>query len=211
MDKAHRYLQYFRQEGPVVDLGCGRGEFLELLTWGGMECYGVDIDPRSVERCRELGLDVREQDLFEHLRGLPESSLGGIYCAQVVEHVPPETIANLFVDIARTLRAGAKAVIETPNPGTFATHMHSFWRDPTHIRPVPQPTLSMAARQAGLIVEDTVFSSPPPEDERLQLTDSEAFDPPVRDLARTFNRTVRQLNDVLYGYQDYALIAVKPG
>ena len=69
----------------------------------------------------------------------------------------------------------------------------------------------MAARQGGLIVEDTVYSSPPPQEEQLQLTDAEAFDPPLRDMARAFNRTVHQLNDLLYGNQDYALIAVKPG
>ena len=210
MDKAHRYLQYFREEGPIADLGCGRGEFLELLTWAGMQCYGVDIEPRVVSRCRDLGLDARCEDMFQHLRSLPDASLGGIYCAQVVEHLPPERIPELFNEMARTLRPGARAVVETPNPGTFATHIHSFWRDPDHVRPVPAPTLGMAARTAGLIVEDVVYSSPPPEDEQLQVTDAESFDPPLRDLARTFNRTVQQLNDLLYGHQDYAVIAVRP-
>jgi SAM-dependent methyltransferase len=210
MDKAHRYLQFFRGGGPIVDLGCGRGEMLELLTWAGMEAYGVDLDAVAVERCRELGLDARAEDLYDHLRSLPDESLGGVFCAQVVEHLPPETLNGLCREIARVLRPGSRVVVETPNPGTFATHMHSFWRDPTHIRPVPQPTLAMSARAAGLIVEDTLYASPPPDEERLQPTNAEAFDPPLRDLARAFNHTVDQLNEVLYGNQDYALIAIKP-
>jgi SAM-dependent methyltransferase len=209
-DKVHRYLRYFRSDGPVVDLGCGRGEFVELLAWGGIPAYGVDIDPAAVRRCHDLGLDARQEDLFEHLRGLPDATLGGVFSAQVVEHLPPHSIWPLFKEIARVLRPGAKAVIETPNPASFATHMHSFWRDPDHVRPLPAPTLSMAARAAGLLVEDIVYQSPPPEEERLQVSGSESFDPPLRDLARAFDRAVNQLNTVIYGPQDYAVVAVKP-
>ena len=209
-DKVFRYLRYFRSDGPVVDLGCGRGEFVELLAWGGIPAYGVDIDQSAVQRCRERGLDVRQEDLFEHLRGLPDASLGGVFSAQVVEHLPPHSIWPLFKEIGRVLQPGAKAVIETPNPASFATHMHSFWRDPDHVRPLPAPTLSMAARAAGLLVEDIVYLSPPPEDERLQVSGAESFDPPLRDLARAFDRAVNQLNSVIYGPQDYAVVAVKP-
>jgi SAM-dependent methyltransferase len=210
MAKLESYLPLFGVREPVVDLGCGRGEFLELATAHGLSAYGVDTDADAVAGCRTLGLDAREEDLFEHLAGLAEASRGGVFCSQVVEHLPPDLLSHLLDEIARVLAPGGVAVIETPNPATFATHVQSFWRDPTHIRPVPAAALAFAARTAGLVVQTTIYSSLPPEAERLKPLDARAQDPTVQAVIQAFNGLTEQLNELLYGFQDYALVLVKP-
>lgn len=210
IERLGAYTEPFGGGGPVVDLGCGRGEFLELAKARGLEAYGVDSDQESVAACRTLGLDARQEDLFDHLKGLAGTSLGGAFCSQVVEHLPPELIQVLMDETYRVLRPGGVGVFETPNPATFATHVQSFWRDPTHTRPVPEPALSFAARTAGLVVEDVVFASRVPDEERLKPLRTDASSPEVRAMAGQLNEIVERLNDLLYGYQDYALVVRKP-
>jgi SAM-dependent methyltransferase len=209
IEKLGPYVEVF-PTGPVCDLGCGRGEFLELARARGLESYGVDSDPESVAACRANGLDARQEDLFDHLRGLSDGVLGGVFCSQVVEHLPPDLIPDLLGQVYRVLRPGGSAVVETPNPATFATHVQSFWRDPTHVRPVPEPALSFAARAAGLVVEDVVFASRVPDQDRLTPLPTDAPSPEVQALAARLNGLIEQLNDLLYGYQDYALVLRKP-
>src|SRR5919198_1901047 len=207
---ARAYVNHFKGHSPVLDLGCGRGEFLEIAQEAGLTAYGVDTDQDVVAVCRSLGLDARQEDLFDHLAGLKEESIGGVFCSQVVEHLPPELLPKLLADIARVLPPGGVAVIETPNPATFATHVHSFWRDPTHIRPVPEAALGFSARTAGLVVESVVYTSPVPDEERLQAIEVRTSDHDLRATVEGINRMTTRLNELLYGYQDYALIAVKP-
>jgi SAM-dependent methyltransferase len=206
--KLEGYVPLF-DRGPILDLGCGRGEFLEVATRRGLSAYGVDSDEDAVRQCRELGLDARREDLFEHLRGLAPGSLGGVFCSQIVEHLPPDVLPDLMEEVARGLVAGGVAVFETPNPSSFATHVHSFWRDPTHIRPVPEAALALSARMSGLVVESTVYSSLPPPQDRLKPAFVESSDPGLNALVGAFNSMVEGLNDLLYGYQDYALVMRK--
>jgi SAM-dependent methyltransferase len=180
-----KYMASFGGRGPVCDLGCGRGEFLELARAQGLEAYGVDSDAESVAACRA-------------------------FCSQVVEHLPPDLLPVLMREVHRVLVPTGAAVFETPNPATFATHVHSFWRDPTHIRPVPEPALSFAARTAGFVVEDVVLTSRVPKAQRLSPLPTDSPNEQVRALAVQLNATVERLNDLLYGYQDYALIVRKP-
>jgi O-antigen chain-terminating methyltransferase len=210
MAKLSPYVPRFHGLEPVVDLGCGAGEFLQLARDVGITAYGVEIDGEAVSQCRELGLDAREEDLFSHLASATEGTLGGVFMSQVVEHLAPATIPDLMTHVARVLAPGGVAVVETPNPATFATHVHSFWRDPTHIRPVPEAALSFAARSAGLVVEEVLYSSPLPDEERLKHLPGVLADPEVQAVADAFNAAVDRLNQVLFGFQDYALVLSKP-
>jgi SAM-dependent methyltransferase len=210
ISKLRPYLQHFTGKRPILDLGCGRGEFLELATQSGLSAYGVDTDPEAIQLCRGLGLDGRREEILEHLTGVANRSLGGVFCAQVVEHLPAEALEPLLAEIARVLEPGGVALIETPNPATFATHVQSFWRDPTHVRPVPEAALAFRARTAGLEVERVIYTSLPPEEDRLQRIQLAMPDPAIQAIVEALNRLVGQLNELLYGYQDYALVAVKP-
>lgn len=210
LEKLRHYMGLFAGRAPVLDLGSGRGEFLELAAQSGIDAYGVDSDAEAVAFCKGLGLDARQDDLFDHLRAVPPGSLGGIVCMHVVEHLAPDLIPGFFRDIARALRPDGIAAIETPNPASFSTHVNAFWRDPTHIRPVPSVTLAAAARQAGLVVDDILYLGPVPDEARLKRVEVASGDPALVSAVEDVNRALAQLNALLYGPQDYALVARKP-
>ena len=208
LEKLSLYRSRIEGHEPLVDLGCGRGEFLEVARQAGVVAYGVDLSEESVEEARSRGFDARREDLFELLRTVAPATLGAVVSAQVVEHLPPDRLSELFDLIGRALRSGGICIIETPNPATFATHVQSFWRDPTHIRPVPSEALTFWAKTAGLAVDQILYSAPMPDADRLKpVTYAEEAETP---LVIAFNRLVEQLNDLLYGCQDYALVATKP-
>jgi O-antigen chain-terminating methyltransferase len=144
------YLPYFAGRTRVLDLGCGRGEFLELLRAAGMEAHGIDLSTESVARCRAKGLDAEVADLFAYLAVQPEGELGGIFCAQVVEHLPPERLPELIRLAARCLEPGGIIAIETPNPECLAIFATHFYLDPTHTRPVPHALLVFYLEEFGV-------------------------------------------------------------
>lgn len=207
IDRVKIHLPRFKGKGPILDIGCGRGEFLEVANRDALDAYGVDIDPEVVDYCRGLGLDARLEDAFVHLEGLKPESLSGVFSAHVVEHLPPTIVPLLFERIADALMPGGVAVIETPNPASFSTHVQSFWRDPEHIRPVPAESLAFNARLAGLIVREVVYLSLPKD--QLPQLGVEGPDQPFGEYGATLNHIIDQLNSLLYGPQDYALVAVK--
>lgn len=207
LDKLSMYRPYIEGHAPLLDLGCGRGEFLDLARQAGISAYGVDLSDESIADAHARGFDVRHEDLFEHLRTVAAESLGAVVSSQVVEHLPAERLSELFDLISRVLRSGGICIIETPNPATFATHVQSFWRDPTHIRPVPAEALKFWAKTSGLAVDRILYSAQVPAADRLQKVPDPEGESAV---VLAFNRLVEQLNELLYGYQDYALIATKP-
>jgi O-antigen chain-terminating methyltransferase len=203
------YLHLLEGLDPFVDLGCGRGEFLELAAQAGLAAYGVDDDAAAVEGCLARGLKAEQADALEHLRSLDAGSVGALLSTHVVEHLPAEALWPFLAEVERVLRPGGLAIIETPNPSTLITHLASFWRDPTHVRPVPAPALWFAARQAGLVVLDTWYGHLP--EERLAPSGlQDDADPKVSALARSHDALVARLNDLLLGPQDYAVLLRKP-
>ncbi len=144
------YLPFFQGRSRVLDLGCGRGEFLELMRGAGVAARGVDSDPDSVALCRQKGLEVVEADLFDHLASLPDESLDAVFSAQVVEHLPPPRVPELVSLAARKLGPGGLLAIETPNPECLAIFATNFYLDPTHTRPVPAAQLHFYFEENGL-------------------------------------------------------------
>ena len=144
------YLPYFTGRREVLDIGCGRGEFLELMREAGVPARGIDLSRESVELCRQKGLQANAADLYTHLADLPEASLDGIFSAQVVEHLPPERLPDMIRLAASRLERDGVLAIETPNPECLAIFASHFYLDPTHARPVPHALLSFYMEEYGL-------------------------------------------------------------
>jgi len=134
----------------ALDIGCGRGEWLELLKDDGLQVRGVDHNRVFIDQCRQNGLEVVEADALVYLRGLPEKSLNVITSFHLVEHLAFEELIKLLDEMVRTLRSGGLLILETPNPENFMVGSHSFYADPTHRNPIPSPTLKFLLESRGL-------------------------------------------------------------
>jgi O-antigen chain-terminating methyltransferase len=161
------YLDDFRDAAPVLDIGCGRGEFLGLLREAGLEARGLDVDADMVAYARGEGLDVALGDAAGHLASLPGRSLGGIFMAQVVEHLPAPELVRVLELAAAKLRPGGVLVAETINP-LSPLALRSYFADLTHAQPLVPETLELLARQAGFAEVDVRYLNPPPAPEGLE-------------------------------------------
>ena len=144
------YLPYFAACRNVLDIGSGRGEFLEMMRVAHVPAKGIDLSPESVATTRHKGLDAEVADLFVYLENLPESSLDGIFCSQVVEHLPPNRLPEMVRLCATRLERNGILAIETPNPECLAIFATHFYLDPTHHRPVPHPLLAFYLEEFGV-------------------------------------------------------------
>lgn len=199
------YVADFSGFAPVLDVGCGRGEFLSLLRDAGIEAVGVDRDRDMVEFCRAEGFVVEHEDALAYLEGLAEGSLGGVFAAQVVEHLPPAALVRLLELVAAKLRPGGVFVAETMNPLSLVA-LKNYFADLTHAQPLVPETLVLLARQAGFASTELRFLNEPPEEERLravELPPDVAFD----EARIALSANVARLNEVVFGAQDYALVA----
>jgi len=143
------YAGRFQPHAPVLDIGCGRGEMLEVLREAGISSRGIDLSEESVALCRSKGLDAEQADLFSYLSALPDASLGGAVSCQVVEHLPPERLPELVRLLHAKLRAGGLVAIETPNPECLAIFATHFYLDPTHRHPIPPALMAFYLEEAG--------------------------------------------------------------
>ena len=195
------YLELFRAQSNVLDVGCGRGEFLELLRDSGISAKGVEFGTDQYLLCREKGLDVVQQDLFEYLEALPDESLGGLFSAQVIEHLSASDQLR-FVSLAYfKTRIGSPVVFETINTQCVFAVMRNFFLDPTHVRPMHPETLKFAMESAKFHDVELRFSAPMSE---LQIPPLK-IDGDTTQLAE-FNRAIEHLNELIYGFMDYAAI-----
>ena len=202
------YARHFDGASDVLDAGCGRGEFLEILRDRGVSASGVDLNPEMVAQCRERGLAVAEDDLLAHLAARPDASLGGLFAAQVVEHLEPAYLLK-FIDTAfLKLRPGARIVLETINVASWTAFFQSYVRDITHVRPLHPDTLAYLVTAGGFQQVEVVYRSPIPPEHRLARAPAPAGGGETLDsMTAVFNRNVDELNRLLFADQDYAVIA----
>ncbi|HZD30093.1 MAG TPA: class I SAM-dependent methyltransferase [Candidatus Angelobacter sp.] len=199
--RQQEYLRYFGGRDNVLDVGCGRGEFLELLREQNISAKGVELGTDQYLICKEKDLDVVQQDLFSYLESLPDESLGGLFSAQVIEHLAAGDQLRFITLAHRKTSPGSPVIFETINAQCVWAVMRNFFLDPTHVRPVHPETLKFAMESANFQNVVLVFSSPV----------SDHFIPPlevdgeVRNL-QEFNRQLEHLNELLYGNQDYAAV-----
>jgi O-antigen chain-terminating methyltransferase len=149
-EKQRFYVPYFQDCRDVLDLGCGRGEFLEVMREAGVPARGVELSEEMAAMCQAKGLAVETADLLSYLLSLPDESTGGIFSAHVIEHLPPARLPDVIRAAASKLRRGGVLAIETPNPECLAIFSTHFYLDPTHVRPLPPALLSFYVEEAGL-------------------------------------------------------------
>jgi len=200
------YVEYFKGLDQVLDIGSGRGEFLELLMEAGIKAKGVDLDLDMVLYCQEKGLDVVREDAFVYLDSLPDESLGGIFAAQVIEHLEPLRIVELVKLCQRKLRPGGPLIFETPNPACLMVFARSFYMDPSHIRPIHPETMKFVLESAGFEDLQLRFSAPVEAVMRIPPLAGAGADGLTLE---EFNKGIERLNELLYGCQDYAVIGRK--
>jgi O-antigen chain-terminating methyltransferase len=198
------YVELFAGRAPVVDLGCGRGEFLELLGAAGIEGHGVEANARSAAACRDRGLAVEDGDLLAFLRRQEAGSLGGVFAAQVAEHLAPAVLQAMLIEAHRSLRSGGLLVLETVNPRSVIGFLEVFNRDLSHEKPLHPETLRFLAAAAGFAQVRIELKTPVEPAARLQPIPADGM--PER-AAAVLNENVERLNGLLYGPQEYALIA----
>ena len=191
------YIEYARTHGPVLDVGCGRGELLAACREAGIEARGVDTNERSVADLKERGFQVALDRIPDCFREIADGSLGSIVAIHVVEHLPVEALFALFAEARRVLRKDGLLMIETPNAESLAMSASEFWRDPTHLAPRHPAALTVLGREYGFDVEELRAVHPFPEGTRLPLRDDDA--PDVR-------RLIEAINDRLFAAQDLRLI-----
>ena len=202
MERQRIYTPYFRgRKGMVIDLGCGRGEFLRLMKEENIPAYGVDIYPEYEATGRLYGIDIRTGDGIEHLSRI-EESLGGIFCAQVIEHLGFENVDKLCRLAHEKLEEGGCLVLETPNPMCVSTMTNGFYIDPTHDKPLHPLLMEYLLKSIGfaevrLIWPDHSLGALP----RIQSGSIDNLE--------EVNNAIDRVSALLFGSQDYAVVARK--
>jgi SAM-dependent methyltransferase len=187
-----RHVHAGVEDRPVIDVGCGRGEWVALLKDNHLTAKGVDSNGTMVAQCKERGLEAIHADGIEYLRGLPEASVGAVTGLHVVEHLPFEALIRLLDESLRVLKPGGVAMFETPNPENILVGACLFYNDPTHVHPLPPPLLQFLAQARGFSRVEVVG-----------LTEHRPMPPrPEADANTTFG-------DLMCRPLDYAILAFK--
>ncbi|MFW7378367.1 MAG: class I SAM-dependent methyltransferase [Oligoflexus sp.] len=175
----------------VLDIGSGRGEWLEIIREHGWQGVGVDLDSDMVKICRQKGLEVVKEDAIDYLKSLPDYSLAVVTAFHVVEHIPETDLVPLLQVIYRKVKLGGIVILETPNPENLIVGACNFYTDLTHIKPIPPISLQFMLSFAGFKKTETL---------RLH---------PMKDKFRTQDPELKEVLERLYGSQDYALVGYK--
>lgn len=189
------YLMHFSNDASatVIDIGCGRGEWLRLLQQNAIQAVGIDMNSAMVDACKEQGLTAYCLDAIAYLRQQPEASLAAITGFHIIEHLPFKLLLSLFDAALRALRPDGLIIFESPNPENLAVGAFNFYFDPTHLNPVVPAVAQFMAKQRGFAKADILRLHPYPDDFKV---------PEDSELARQFNAA-------FYGPQDFAVIAWK--
>ena len=210
------YVQYFKGQANVLDVGCGRGEFLELLKESGVSAKGLDLNPEMVEVCKARGLDATAADARSYLRGVGDESLGGLIAIQVVEHLQPQYLNEMLGLAFDKIRPGGRIVLETINPACWVAFFESYIRDLTHVKPIHPDTLQYLLQASGFANVEIVYRAPIAPEGKLQKVTArpthygDAATDALTELVSSFNSNVDRLNERIFSYQDFAAIATRP-
>jgi len=216
-DKQRIHVPLFAGASDVLDIGCGRGEFLALLKAAGISARGIDSNGAMIAAARERGLEAAEADALAYLQSLPDASLGGIMSSQVIEHLEPSYLITLLPVALQKLRPGAPIVLETINPACWLAFFSSYLRDFTHVWPVHPETLQYLLQATGFARVEIRYSEQAPDSVRMRGVDPaslKGLDPAtaraMTTLADAYNANASILNSLLFTYMDYAAVGYRP-
>jgi O-antigen chain-terminating methyltransferase len=198
-----KYLPLFAGCKEILDIGCGRGEFLELLKADGQQAMGIDLSDSMLEIAREKGLEYFKEDALVFLKKRPDASLDGIFSAQVIEHFQPEYLRRVIGECWRVLRPGSLLLLETMNPLSLFALSRIYFLDPTHQQPLHPEYMRYLLESSGFSAVEIIYTAEP-ENEKLRTI------APENPLALPFNNNVDRLNQLLFSACEYAVKGVKP-
>jgi O-antigen chain-terminating methyltransferase len=191
------YVRLAADRQPVLDVGCGRGEFLAACREAGIAARGVDTNERSVADLKARGFEVALAGVPDCFAAVENESLGAIVAMHVVEHLPAEALFALFREAARVLRPDGLLMIETPNAESIAVSASDFWRDPTHIAPRHAAALTVLAREHGFAIDEVRAVHELPEGTRIPILESDTPE---------LQRVIQAVNDRLFAPPDLRLV-----
>lgn len=201
-ERQRQYLDYFSGCKNVIDIGCGRGEFLELLKENHIGATGVDTYDEFVEYCKEHEFSAVCDDGAHYLKSI--ESTDGIFVGQVVEHLKDYQIIDLCSTAFEKMESGSYLVIETPNPTSLAIYTHAFYVDPSHVKPVHPLTMEYFLQKAGFKDIKIVYT----ENSKINQDIPALCGESIENLD-AFNDAMKLVSSTLFGSQDYAIIARK--
>jgi SAM-dependent methyltransferase len=205
--RVEEYVPLLSTASDVVDIGCGRGELLDLLKARGVAARGVDANPAMVDVCRARGLQAEQGDALTFLAGQPDASVGALIAIQVVEHFPPGYLVRFLETAFHKLRPGAPIVLETLNPACWLAFFETYLRDLTHQHPLHPDTLRFLVQASGFSSVDVHFKRPVPDRDRLdRVVDRPGADATWTAVAAAVNAHADKLNARLFSSADYAVV-----
>ena len=203
------FLQFFENCSCVLDIGCGRGEFLEILREHNVGGIGIDIDPDMIQFCHSHQLNVEQNDAITYLEKVEDNSIDGIFIDQVVEHLEPDYLVRMLAACFRKIKPGGNIVVETINPLSLASFFN-FYLDMSHHKPVHPLTLNFLLESVGFRNNEIKYYSAIPDGVKLQKINSDEKNSDTeRKILNTCNSNIEQLNNLLWGPRDYAIIGKK--
>lgn len=197
-----QYIPYFEGKTNVLDLGCGRGEFLELLKEYHIKATGVECYTEFAEYCKQKGLSVAEDDALNYLKN--QKSVDGIFAGQLIEHLSVDQVVYLCELAYEKLEEGAYIVLETPNPMSLAIYTHAFYIDPSHNKPVHPFLMKYFMEKAGFREVQIIFT----ESSKYPVEIPKLIGENIQNI-KEFNDSMKVVSETLFGSQDYAIIARK--
>ena len=200
--KQEAYLSFFRPGGTILDLGCGRGEFLELLRDRGFRGQGVDLNAQMIGLCLDKGLEARRADILEALAGVPDGSLDGIFSSQVIEHISAAHLERLVELAFAKLSPGGTVVLETINPASVFALVQVYFLDLSHRLPIHPLALRFLLESAGFSDVRIIYGNGLDEEMLRPL-------PPADERTAILNDDIDRLNRLLYASPEYAAVGRK--
>jgi O-antigen chain-terminating methyltransferase len=207
------YLPILASATDVIDVGCGRGEMLELLRQRGVAARGADVNRAMVELCRSRGLDVEEADGLSYLERQGDGGVGGLVAIQVVEHFAPGYLTRFLETAYHKMRPGAPLILETINPACWMAFFECYIRDLTHQRPLHPDTLQYLVQASGFAKVNVQFRQQVRDADRLERVPALATDSvaaghaDLTNLRAAVNAHADKLNSRLFSSMDYVVIA----